>query len=245
MKCELLKRRLFLKKIAAGVTGVYVSTLASSAYAHTYHPIKYHLIGNGWDRHRRREIIDKAMSIVNWHFLDTSILMNGYQVDGNNYHLKGDLWDITNPRSFFTGDVGLHDILRCQIVALQVQIDQRPELYIYAEYEKDKDAYGWANTNLVQVKFRKSGVDISGDFKIHLNTYYLGAEGYLSSPSFWAGTIAHEMLHNLGHLHIKDRSNPNYSRCQLIAHERAVYYQGAYRRGLNRPHIKCGGQWQG
>lgn len=102
----------------------------------------------------------------------------------------------------------------------------------------------WANTNVVKVKYSKGGYVIEGDFSIALNSWYLGGGEPYSDPNYWAGTIAHEMLHNLGHLHAENRGAADYSRCQLIAHERALYYDGKYRRGLERPAIVCGGRWQ-
>lgn len=224
--------------------GGIAAALAVPAVARAdFNPIGYRLLGQGWGGGNRKEIIGKSMSILAGRFLDTAVTLNGYAVDGNNYRLADDLWDITNLNAWFTGK-GYRDILIEQLSVIRtLPFEKRPAVNIWGEYKPEVKAYGWANINKVKTKFSKTGSSVDGEFVLALNTFLVGGGGHLSDPVFWAGTIAHEMLHNLGHLHIVDRNDPQYDRCQLIAHERAVYYGGKYRRGMNRPAVLCGGRW--
>lgn len=223
---------------SAAATGLLIP---QSAFAHDY-PFDFYLKGDGWDSYGRRDIVRQAMSLINDRFAGVYTTTNGYEVEGDRYNMEGDLWDITNLNSYYSGK-GYRDILWYQMIALR-STKTRPDLNIHAEYDKDKNAVGWANTNTVKVKFSKEGFVIEGEFNIALNTYFLGGGGHYKDPYYWAGTIAHEMLHNLGHLHLEKRDDPKYSECQLIAHERAVYYDAKYRRGLERPVVLCGGRWK-
>jgi len=76
-----------------------------------------------------------------------------------------------------------------------------PHIHVRAGYEKNGHWLGRANTNLVTIRKANGRVQQSGSFDITLNRYYLASGGTYSDPEEWASTIAHEMLHNLGHLH--------------------------------------------
>jgi hypothetical protein len=234
-------RRQAIKLMAGGTTAAAIGVLFPNTARAEWNPIPFYLKGDGWDSYGRRQIISQAMYLINDRFLDPRIATNGYSVDGDAYRVEGYLWNTTNLNSYYTGK-GYRDILWYQLGSLR-QTRKRPELSIWAQYEPNLNAYGWANYNKVNVKFSKEGFVTDGDFVIALNTRFLGGGGFYSDPYIWAGTIAHEMLHNLGHGHLPNRNDPAYDRCQLIAHERAVYYGGRYKRGLNRPVILCGGRW--
>lgn len=236
-------RREFLRSLVGGGAALGLHLCNASSARAECNPITFHLEGDGWDGFNRRQIVSQAMWLVNERFLDQRIATNGYQVDGNNYNMHGNLWNITNLNSYFSGK-GYADILWFQLAALRIT-NNRPRLFIQAEHRPQINALGWANIGLVEVKYSRERFDITGDFRIVLNTHFLGGAGHYSDPYYWAGTIAHEMLHNLGHLHSTDREDPRYSQCQLIAHERSVYYNGRYRRGLERPMVLCGGRWGG
>lgn len=237
-------RRGFLQNSLATIAaGGLLFSGAPRAYAETHVPFEVELHGNGWDSYRRKEIIGQSLWLINHRFLDTGIIANGLFVDGTNYNMTGDLWNLTNLGSY-KSFLGYADIILYQLAALR-NAAKRPKLHIELAHKPDSQAVGWANTNLVQVKFTRETHTIVGNFHIYLNTHFLGGSGHFSDPYYWAGTIAHEMLHNLGHLHITDRESPQYDRCQLIAHERSLYYNGKYKRGMDRPVVLCGGRWNG
>jgi hypothetical protein len=61
---------------------------------------------------------------------------------------------------------------------------------------------GQAFVGMVQVEYgARARKDIRGEFNIDVNGSLVGGAGRASSSEFWAGVIAHEMLHNLGHMH--------------------------------------------
>jgi hypothetical protein len=237
-------RRSFLRKTlgVAAAGGISLAGLGRLR-ADTHVPFEVNLQGEGWDSHGRKTIIGQSLWVINHRFLDAKVIANGLYVDGTSYNQEGDLWQITNLGAH-KPNYGYPDILLYQLVALRGAA-RRPTLNIILSHKPDSNAVGWANTNLVKVKFSAETHTVEGEFKVYLNSHFLGGGGHYSDPYYWAGTIAHEMLHNLGHLHVTDRESPQYARCQLIAHERAVYYNGNYRRGMERPVVLCGGRWHG
>lgn len=237
-------RRAFLQHSLAtvGACSLLLSN-APSVHAETHVPFEVELHGDGWDSYRRKDIIGQSLWLINHRFLDVKIIANGLSVEGGSYNQEGDLWNLTNLGSY-NSRLGYADIILHQLVALR-ETANRPKLHIELAHRPNKQAVGWANTNLVQVKFNRDRYTIEGEFRIYLNSHFLGGSGHYSDPYYWAGTIAHEMLHNLGHLHITDRESSQYARCQLIAHERSLYYNGKYQRGMERPVVLCGGRWNG
>ena len=81
----------------------------------------------------------------------------------------------------------------------------------------------------------KDGVESRAEFEIDINDWYLGngAAGrqYLD-PVFWAGVIAHEAWHNLGHGHPAGRGVANYYQHQIVLHEMCVMQDSSIRYGL-------------
>lgn len=94
---------------------------------------------------------------------------------------------------------------------------------------------GWlgrANYNTVSVYMSGRNVRQAGRFSIQLNTYFFNRSDYYANPNEWAATIAHEMLHNLGHRH--DDARVDYESLQIVAFDRAVKYNGRYVRTANK-----------
>ena len=106
-----------------------------------------------------------------------------------------------------------------------------PDIYIYYGYEpRQSGEKGWlgrAPYDTVQIYWDGEAEEWrqKGSFKITLNNYFVAAGGRYSEASDWAGTIAHEMLHNLGHRH-PDSSDPNYSRYQINVLDAVVQNDG-------------------
>lgn len=98
---------------------------------------------------------------------------------------------------------------------------------IYEAPEKGRGNWlGRAPLDTVQVRMEDGAVRQSGSFTLSLNTYYFGSNEYYSDPNEWAATIAHEMLHNLGHRH--DSSTVAYDSLQIIMLDREVKYNGTF-----------------
>ena len=58
---------------------------------------------------------------------------------------------------------------------------------------------------------------------------------YFSNRDYWAGVIAHEALHNLGHSHPSSRGDSNYYHHQMIVVEALVMSNGKSRYGDRNP----------
>ena len=58
-------------------------------------------------------------------------------------------------------------------------------------------------------------------FEIYLNQHFLQKTGIYKNENYWAGTIAHEMLHNLGHQH-PNASDSKYNQFQINVLANAV-----------------------
>ena len=52
---------------------------------------------------------------------------------------------------------------------------------------------------------RALAVAQEGDFDLEINTHFVNSGGRYNNAEEWASTIAHEMLHNLGHRHPEDQ----------------------------------------
>jgi hypothetical protein len=93
-----------------------------------------------------------------------------------------------------------------------------PDIYIRRGYEADGGWVAKAPYDTVRIFWDRENTEwrLSDDskFVITLNNYYVAAHGIYSDPNYWAGTIAHEMLHNLGHRH-PDATDPNYEKYQI------------------------------
>ncbi|HSK72544.1 MAG TPA: hypothetical protein VK892_12650 [Pyrinomonadaceae bacterium] len=69
----------------------------------------------------------------------------------------------------------------------------------------------------------------SGEFNIELNSAFVGRKDIhfvYGETDYWAGTIAHEMLHNLGHTHGEYSSDKNYESYQINVFDRIIASNG-------------------
>jgi hypothetical protein len=85
---------------------------------------------------------------------------------------------------------------------------------------------GRAHTDLVIIKSVGDSFRQSGEFDVQINRYMLASGGVMNDPEEWASTIAHEMLHNLGHLHDKGDYT---DKQQINVLNNAVLCNGYYR----------------
>lgn len=72
-----------------------------------------------------------------------------------------------------------------------------------------------------------------GSFDITINDYFVARGQRYSDPNDWAGTIAHEMLHNLGHNH-PHWSDPNYPKYQINVLDELIQNYGYGSKGSRR-----------
>ncbi len=219
------------------------------AYADYYQPIQYDLVGDLWDvpedPRNRKQIVNQAMHYVWRRFLDVEIASNVYTLDNVLYGQTDELWDTTNLDAYYS-NLGRRDVLWYQLRSLREwyqnenAIYTKPRLSIHS-YNKDENAVARAHYNTVQVVYDQTGFRVTGDFSVFVNFHYLGEAGCYSDPLYWAITIAHEMLHNLGHDHDASLQDPYYDRRQMIVFENAFYRDGAYHFDLPSVESRCGG----
>ncbi len=175
-------------------------------------------------------ILDKALQYLANRFTDVDVRRNCYRLDKNGYYLDRGVWAKSNLEEDDDYD-GKHDLLRFQLIQLRVKgrDDEFPRINILPDHER-ADWWGEASGDPYQVAVISSGSRFrtEGEFEIKLNRWHLGARGRGSDPEIWAAVMAHEMLHNLGHLHEKgDYSNS----WQMNVFENCFYCNGTYRGG--------------
>jgi hypothetical protein len=120
-----------------------------------------------------------------------------------------------------------------------------PKLEIEYENEPDTNGSGWlarAHLGIVKILPKKKKGDVhypvDGSFKIQVNDFFLNNSQrykHYSSPAFWGGVIAHEVLHNLGHAHPKSRSANDYYLHQMVIIENLVMTGQKVRYGTENP----------
>lgn len=88
----------------------------------------------------------------------------------------------------------------------------------------------------------RDGPNWTGRFELDVNDWYVANGDYESGfdSDYWAGVIAHELLHNLGLRHPPSREEPSYYRHQLILWEMAVMQDAPVRYGARLAHpVRC------
>lgn len=112
-----------------------------------------------------------------------------------------------------------------------------PNIYIlYASDAPRSGQLGWlgrAYLDLVTVYWDSSEKEWKqkGSFVITINDYFVARGQRYSDPNDWAGTIAHEMLHNLGHRH-PDSTDPDYNKYQINVLDVLVQNYGSDFKGM-------------
>jgi hypothetical protein len=127
-----------------------------------------------------------------------------------------------------------------------IRMDQRgtddvfPKVTLQYGLQENGDWVARTYPNTVQVhsansdNFARTG-RYSGEFRIQVNDFYVNNRKlgrHYADPMFWAGVIAHEAIHDLGHLHLKRRSDDGYYLYQLTLIEHLVMTYGRARYGM-------------
>lgn len=116
-----------------------------------------------------------------------------------------------------------------------------PHVKLEYGYEQDGDWLARAYYDKVRVY---SSLDegfkerFKGSFEIEINDHFVNnarVGRHYTSAEYWAGVIAHEALHNLGHGHPPRRSDQGYYQYQMILIEYLVMTNGQIRYGNDNP----------
>jgi hypothetical protein len=103
--------------------------------------------------------------------------------------------------------------------------------------DADEDWLARARLGIVNVALHRAD-RYRGTFVIEVNDHYLNNSSlgqHYAHPEYWAGVIAHEALHNLGHKHLPSRSDDGYYQYQLTLIEYLVMTNGKARYGDENP----------
>ncbi|MBX9626075.1 MAG: hypothetical protein K2X82_19920 [Gemmataceae bacterium] len=100
-----------------------------------------------------------------------------------------------------------------------------PDIYIRGVFEPKANWLGRAHLDKVVVKWDGTEWVQEGDFDLQINTHFVNSGGRYNNAEEWASTIAHEMLHNLGHQHPEDDGGGEW---QIDALNMAVLCGGHY-----------------
>jgi hypothetical protein len=243
-------RRRFLSASLGVAAGLGSVLMPAAAHADYYQRFQFELTGeHEWtDDYNRLNIVKQAMWIIDRRFLDIEHVVQNVLClpsSRNAFSFESSAWDNLQPHypALQLGD----NLLWYQLLTIRKWMsppDSRsgPTVFIYSAY-KDNNAFAWGPYSTVTVEGDSHGYHVSGHFEVYLNFKSLGGSGLNSDPWTWASTIAHEMLHNLGHRHPESANDPTYERRQINAFTSALYDgNGRYRFGMRTPDVRCGGR---
>jgi hypothetical protein len=259
MKTMKISRREALRAtIASTVAGV---TLSSESVARG-DDVTQHWVSrreNGFDPihmyvheikndYKRVDILGQALLILHTNFRHPAVSYHGYfppHLTGPSAEFVTDAaWEASNLSARGTAWQRKH-LLGVQLEVLRLPDSAKeaddegppfPPIHIKPLYEKN-DVWGRAPLDRVVVKYIREGKwKRTGEFEVLVNLHHLGAQGNGSDGRMWASVIAHEMLHNLGHMHgLMEYVDGR----QINAFHRAVYCDGKHRGNNGVPSFGC------
>lgn len=214
-----MTRRSFLLSLSAGA-GLATASFPTLGFA--WNAIRFRT--NGFSKSEKK-LIGQAMNIIHSRFTSDQVRRNTYQYWTNGYHLKTGAWKASKLQ-YDNEWGGKENLLNYQLLQLQV-VNQFPRVNLYAFNEKN-NVWGRAyrKHSVVVRNNRNETFTVLGEFHVYLNRRHLNDGSRKgSSPNQWASVIAHEMLHNLGHLHGKGNYKDNQ---QIVLFQRSFYSNGKY-----------------
>jgi hypothetical protein len=178
--------------------------------------------------YKRQDILGSALYELHTWFRDKTVYNNAYTLNpapvefvDDQYWKQSDLekhpQEKFNTRNYVLWNQGF----------FMREADPFPTINIKPFYEKT-DVWGYAPIGKVLTTWNPQAakkVDITREFEVFVNLYHLGGGGINDHADMWSSVIAHEMLHNLGHLHKKGEYVDGR---QINAFHRAVYCRGQY-----------------
>jgi len=224
-----LSRRKFLKY--SGATALALTTVGTGV-VHAANSAHYWTYDFDEENFGEETLIHQAVSIAIDRLQSTRIWQNTYDVAETAF-LTGNVMDNSNVRD---ARENRWHLLQHQLYWLSMPNADGdtepafPNIHIRARHDEEGGWLGKANLDLVVVHMTDGGATQRGEFDITLNRYYLAGGGKYDDPEEWASTIAHEMCHNLGHLHPKPgEGDPSSDEYQINALNNAVLCNGYYK----------------
>lgn len=210
-----VNRRSFLAACGGSLVGA-MGWNASVQKAQAVTNFQYYMPANAFTP-REAQILAQALNHIAVHLTDPRIIGQSYQtarrsiVDNNYCNAIG--MPQRNDWSWACMGYQLTHYLR--------RFTPRVQLYPY--YARNNY---WANAPVGVVRtldLTRATGRIQGEFVINVNRYWLG-NGPGADSAVWAGVLAHEMMHNLGHIHGNDEYGQH---LQINAIQQAVYLASA------------------
>ena len=148
-------------------------------------------------------VITNALQVVVNRLFTPRVRDCMYRITGDyGYHLAAGIYTRSNLAEDNDYD-GYKDILRFQLDCLEQKSVRQtfPTIHIWPWHEQSQ-TIAKGTLDCVTITSKGTKFTTSGEFNVWLNRYHLAAPTSTGSDAdFWAGTIVHEMLHNLGHSH--------------------------------------------
>lgn len=183
---------------AVALSTVGAGTVRAANSAHVYY--------SGFDLKADEALIKKAVPIMLGRIQSKTVRQNVYDV-GARYAISGKVMKNSN----MTDDAKSRKNLLWHQLSILSQPNGPndkgpafPDIYIRGNYKPKEKWLGRAHLDKVVVKWNGSEWVQEGDFDLEINTHYVNGGGRYNNAEEWASTIAHEMLHNLGHEHPED-----------------------------------------
>ena len=192
-------RRALLKSLGMGTGGMLLSgSTVSTVEARSARGIPYDVHGFDERRYGEETLIAQALEFLSYRLTSIDVLRYAYNLSGANYYFAGGIWEAS--RLDYQSQWDRAGLLWFQITSLAPRVPFVP--IDITGYNRDSEEWGQGEIGTVTVVWNgPNWPQPRGRFRVRLNRYHLATPGSGSNLNAWAGTIAHEMLHNLGHLH--------------------------------------------
>lgn len=173
------------------------------------------------------KLVDKAMKLLNERFFDEEVIKCAM----GNHELVSIDTDYTSDMDYVDNFKHAKIVMVWQWRAL-LKDKNTPKIKFISYFEKD-GAFARAPVGVTKIKrLGDAEWSIKGNFEVELNQFHLDSNTKRGKdPLFWAGAIAHEMMHNLGHSH-SDGKDDDYQDYQMIAFEQCLNGDGRGRKNL-------------
>jgi len=217
---DVMDRRRFLNSVGGCAVAAALPSLAAAQSGNPYfRPIKY-FVHNHFNR-AQLAIIGPAMNLVAHRMLDPRMIQWVRGVYRYRYWSFDGRAGSVSPRNKEQFEAVAWTQLRALLASGFPGVMQ-----LRGAYDAGGSWTARATVGKVVAEFRRgrsgSYAHVAGNFDVTINTAALASHRFpqARSADYWAGTITHEMLHNLGHEHPENVYEGTYIR----GYEKAVWY---------------------
>lgn len=236
----MISRRTWIQQTAVAVAGSTLAGCSNDSPPASVVPqsVAFRIVAelSGDFSSQQESLIEESVALLTRQMMDPAIRENMDEISASwNVSLDERSWErsqqdqVDDPRWNEQ-----HEFLDFHLAAM----DQKEIRLRLSLFDDESGRWGKAGIGIVQCRYQPDVIGtFDGQFAVDLNNRFLGntSRWQGTDPRVWAMIFAHEMLHNLGHMH-GDRSELT----QMIAFERCLYYEGQYSVRLQCPQYECG-----